>query len=101
MILWLIKIFLETFKNKSKRPALVLKTHIGSSSIPDREELLKRIEQIKDTVNSKNLPNIYLIHGDLTDQEMNELASAQIADLSTVSETALSDEDIAKLQQQI
>ena len=69
----LIKVFLETFKNKTKKPALVLKTHIGSSSIPDREELLKRIEQIKDTVNSKNLPNIYLIHGDLTDQEINEL----------------------------
>jgi hypothetical protein len=69
----LIKVFLETFKNKSKKPALILKTHIGSSSIPDREELLKRIDQIKDTINSKDLPNIYLIHGDLTDQEMNEL----------------------------
>ena len=69
----LIKIFLETFKNKKSKPALLLKTHVGSSSIPDREELLKRIEQIKDTVNSKDLPNIYLIHGDLTDKEMNEL----------------------------
>lgn len=69
----LIKVFLETFKNKSTKPALILKTHIGSSSIPDREELLKRIEQIKSTVKSTNLPNIYLIHGDLTDEEMNEL----------------------------
>jgi len=68
-----IKVFLETFKNKSKKPALILKTHVGSSSIPDREEILKRIEQIKDTVNSKDLPNIYLLHGDLTDKEMNEL----------------------------
>lgn len=69
----LIKIFLETFKNKKNKPSLVLKTNIGSSSIPDREELIKRIDQIKDTVNSKNLPNVYLIHGELTDPEMNEL----------------------------
>jgi hypothetical protein len=69
----LIKVFLETFKNKQSKPALVLKTHIGSSSIPDREEILKRIQQIRETVNSKDLPNIYLIHGDLTDQEMNEM----------------------------
>ena len=51
----------------------MLKTHIGSASIIDKEEVLKRIQQIKDTVNSKDLPNIYLLHGDLTDQEMNEL----------------------------
>jgi hypothetical protein len=69
----LIKVFLETFKNKKQKPALVLKTHIGSSSIPDREEILKRIQQIRETVNTTDLPNIYLIHGDLTDEEMNEM----------------------------
>lgn len=69
----LVKIFLETFKNKSKKPALVLKTNIGSSSIPDRYEILKRIEVIKRSVDSKDLPNIYLVHGDLTDNEINDL----------------------------
>lgn len=69
----LVKVFLETFKNKKLKPALVLKTHIGSSSIPDREEILKRIQQIRETVNTTDLPNIYLIHGDLTDEEMNEM----------------------------
>lgn len=69
----LIKSFLETFKNKKKKPALILKTSIGSCSIPNKEELLNKIEQIRSTVNSKDLPNIYLFHGEITDQEMNEL----------------------------
>lgn len=69
----LIKVFLETFKNNKNKPALLLKTHIGSSSITDRDEILSRIDKIKKTVKSKDLPKIYLIHGDLTDIEMNEL----------------------------
>ena len=43
------------------------------SSIMDRDELLKRINSIRDSVNSTNLPNIYLVHGDLSDEEMNTL----------------------------
>jgi glycosyltransferase involved in cell wall biosynthesis len=39
----------------------------------DRNELIKRIKAIASTVNSKNLPNIYLLHGEFTDSEMNEL----------------------------
>ena len=69
----LIKAFYETFKNKSKKPALILKTSIGGTSYMDREEILKRIAQIKSTVSSKNLPNVYLLHGEFTDQEMNEI----------------------------
>lgn len=69
----LIKVFLESFKNKKIKPGLILKTSAGSCSIMDREEILKRIDKIKQTVNSTNLPNIYLIHGEITDQEMNEL----------------------------
>ncbi len=69
----LIKAFYETFKNKSKKPALILKTSQVGSSYVDREEILKKIKQIKNSVNSKNLPNIYLLHGEFTDNEMNEL----------------------------
>jgi hypothetical protein len=68
-----IKAFLETFKNKSKQPALILKTTQVGASYPDRKELLKRIEVIKSSVNSKNLPNIYLFHGEVSDKELNEL----------------------------
>ena len=69
----LIKAFYETFKNKTNQPALILKTSIVSASHMDRDEILKRIKNIQGTVNSKNLPNIYLLHGNFTDEEMNEL----------------------------
>jgi hypothetical protein len=39
----------------------------------DRNELIKRIKSIKDTVKSTNLPNVYLLHGEFTDIEMNEI----------------------------
>jgi hypothetical protein len=69
----LVKAFYETFKNKSKKPALILKTSTVGSSYMDRDELIKRIKMIKDTVKSTNLPNIYLLHGEFTDIEMNEI----------------------------
>jgi len=69
----LVKAFLETFKNKTNKPALILKTAKVGSSYLDREEILKKIKQISKTVNSKNLPNIYVLSGELSDNEMNEL----------------------------
>jgi glycosyltransferase involved in cell wall biosynthesis len=69
----LIKAFYELFKNKKTKPALILKTSMVGSSYMDREEILKRIKMIKKTVNSKDLPNVYLLHGEFTDSEMNEL----------------------------
>jgi hypothetical protein len=69
----LIKAFYETFKNKSKKPALILKTSQVGSSYMDRDELIKRIKTIKDSVKSTNLPNVYLLHGEFTDAEMNEI----------------------------
>ena len=69
----LIKVFYETFKNKAKKPALLLKVNQGTSSYMGREAILKKIEAIKKTVRAKNLPNVYLLNGDLTDTEMNEL----------------------------
>ena len=71
---FLIKAFLETFKNKiGKKPALILKSSIGSNSYSSREEILKRINKIKSSVPSKNLPNIYLLSGEFSDVEMNQL----------------------------
>ena len=69
----LIKSFYETFKNKTNKPALILKTSQAGSSYVDREEILKKIKAIKKTVNSNNLPNVYLLHGEFTDEEMNSL----------------------------
>lgn len=67
-----IKAFLETFKNKNNPPALVLKTSQVTNSIMDREEILKKIDAIKQTVKG-NLPNVYLLHGDLEDKDINDL----------------------------
>lgn len=69
----LVKSFYETFKNKRKKPALILKSSCGLNSYMDRDNLLKKISQIKNSVNSKDLPNIYLLHGEFSDKEMNEL----------------------------
>ena len=68
----LIKAFLETFKNKMKQPALILKTSLVGSSIMDQEMIKRKIDSIRSTVKGK-LPNIYLIHGDLTDEDINKL----------------------------
>ena len=69
---YMIKSFLETFKNKPKQPALVLKTsHVGSSII-DEDRILKKIGEIRQSVKGK-LPNIYLVHGEISDTEMNNL----------------------------
>jgi len=69
----LIKAFYETFKNKSKKPALILKTSTVGSSYMDRDELIKRIQAIRGTVKSNNVPNVYLLHGEFTDEEMNQI----------------------------
>ncbi len=68
---YLVKAFLEVFKDKKNKPALILKTSQGAPSIMDRDDILKRIENVRKTVSSKDLPNIYLIHGDLNDEEIN------------------------------
>ena len=69
----MIKTFLETFNTPSKnKPALILKTNQVSYSLMDREEILKKINDIRKQVKG-NLPNIYLLHGEMTDNEMNEL----------------------------
>ena len=68
----LIKTFLETFKNQKKQPALLLKTSGATPSILDREDILKKINEVKNTV-SGDLPNIYVLHGDLRDEEINGL----------------------------
>ena len=68
-----IKVFLETFKNKHNAPALILKTAVHNGSIMDHTEVLNKINSIKSTVKAKKLPNIYLIHGELEEEDMNHL----------------------------
>ena len=69
----MIKTFLETFNTPSNnKPALILKTNHVNYSLTDRTEIIKKINEIKSQVKG-NLPNIYLLHGEMTDSEMNKL----------------------------
>ncbi len=69
---YMVKAFLEVFKGKTNPPALIMKTNSATTSIMDRNSMLEKIEQIRKTVNGR-LPNIYLLHGDLEDEDMNDL----------------------------
>ena len=70
----LVKVFCETFKNTQSvnRPALILKTSGAGFSILEREEILNKITSIKNTV-GEHCPNVYLLSGELTEEEMNGL----------------------------
>jgi glycosyltransferase involved in cell wall biosynthesis len=69
----LIYTFIETFGDTVNPPALLLKVSSGNFSITDRSRVLEKINLIKKMSRKKSLPRIYLLHGDLTDQEMNAL----------------------------
>ena len=66
-----IKTFAMAFKNEKVKPALVLKTSSAGFSVLDREATIKKIREVlgKDY---GQVP-IYLLHGDLTESEMNGL----------------------------
>lgn len=70
-----IHMFLETFKNKhGSVPALLLKTSGATYSVTDKWEIENKINEIRNTFpKSTKLPPIYLLHGDLSDDEMNAL----------------------------
>jgi len=65
-----IKTFLQTFKNLSNPPALVLKSSMAGFSLVEENQILQFIDNIRKTVKASKLPPIYLIHGELTDVEM-------------------------------
>jgi len=70
----LIKVFYEAFANQKKQPALILKTHGATFSILDKEDTLQKINSVKQMFpKDVKLPNVYLLHGDFTDEEMNSL----------------------------
>ena len=70
----LVKIFYESFANKKKQPALILKTNGATYSILDREDCLIKIKDVKSKFPSDwKLPNVYLLHGSLSDEDMNTL----------------------------
>ena len=69
----LVKAFFELFKNKQNAPALILKTAVTGASYMGRDQIIDRITQIKATMGDQRLPNVYLLHGEFSDVEMNEI----------------------------
>jgi glycosyltransferase involved in cell wall biosynthesis len=69
----LVHCFFHTFKDVKDAPALILKTSGATYSIMDRMDIENRISQIRDMFGTSKLPNVYIVHGDLTDAEMNSL----------------------------
>jgi hypothetical protein len=75
----LIRVFCETFANMGdkKKPALLLKTSGAAICNMDKYDIITRIKAVKDhirhTKGITDLPNVYLLHGELTESEMNAL----------------------------
>ena len=69
----LVHCFFNTYKDKKDAPALILKTSGATYSIMDRMDMENRINQLRAMFNTSKLPNVYLVHGELTDTEMNSL----------------------------
>jgi len=70
----LIKTFCTVFKNtpSEKQPGLILKTSSAGFSIIDREVIVKKIKDVRNSI-GKKCPPIYLLFGDLKESELNEL----------------------------
>lgn len=70
----MIKYFIDLYKNKNSSPGLILKASSGRNSYYGRETLLTKIKKIKSTYPlDTKFPPIYLLNGNLSDEQMNEL----------------------------
>lgn len=74
----LIKTFLETFSGlgDKPKPALIIKTSGAAICNMDKYDIIARIKAVRDAVRRNKLtdiPNVYLLHGELTETEMNGL----------------------------
>lgn len=68
----LIKTFCETFRGIKDKPFLVLKTSGAAICNMDRDDIIAKIYAIRAGLGD-DIPNVYLIHGDLSTKEMNSL----------------------------
>ena len=67
----MLKCFLQAFSNHPNPPAMVLKTNGANFSVLDQHDTLKRLRKQASKFSSvDSLPSVYLIHGDLTVEEM-------------------------------
>lgn len=65
-----VDLFIKSFNNTKKPlPGLVLKTQRANASIVDREYILSILKEIANQYKG-NIPNIYLLHGELSEEDM-------------------------------
>jgi len=75
----LIKTFMGAFSNMGPKPkpALIIKTSGAAICNMDKHDMINRLKTVKEIVQNekgtKDLPNVYLLYGDLTESEMNAL----------------------------
>lgn len=72
----LIKTFIETFRGfpVDKRPCLILKTSGAALCKMDKYECIGKLKSIFQMIGeSDENPNVYILHGELTDDQMNAL----------------------------
>ena len=69
-----IKTFASVFQYlpKNKRPGLILKTSHAGFSVIDRENIRQKIDGVLKPF-GENKPSVYLLHGDLSEEEMSSL----------------------------
>ena len=65
----LVKYFIETFKGRDD-VGLVLKTNMSRNNVLDYNSIQGRLAQIKANFKEEEIPPIYLVHGNLSDEEM-------------------------------
>jgi len=68
----MIKSFCHAFRGQKNPPALILKTSSAGFSVMDREATMGKLEEVTEEF-GKNTPPIYLLHGELSDEEMNAM----------------------------
>ncbi len=65
-----IKVIADTFKNKQRKPGLLIKTNLINNSVMDKNKVLSIIYDI---IGQNCGIGVYLLHGELTDREMSQL----------------------------
>ncbi len=65
----LVRYFIETFKGR-KDVGLVLKTNMSRNNVSDYEMVQNRLKEIKLNFKEEEVPPIYLVHGNLSHEEM-------------------------------
>lgn len=72
-VVTMIKNFIDTFTDQENPPALILKTHGFNFSQTDKTIIDKSVDEILKYYDKGSTPNIYLLHGELTQEELNYL----------------------------